>query len=166
MVFIGIDPGKKGGVAILRDDKVVLSLNRMPSTDLETSRIFSECVSGTSNVHAMLERVHSRPGQSSVATFTFGTGYGFLKGCLSSFKISYDEVLPKKWQKCFNVSPRKKGESRTQFKDRLRGIASSLFPQETVWEKTLDEQRSVCDALLIAEYCRRLYLTGPSEIED
>jgi hypothetical protein len=45
--------------------------------------------------------------------FTFGRSYGFLRGCLVSLKIPFDEVTPVIWQRSLAIPPRKTGESRT-----------------------------------------------------
>jgi hypothetical protein len=83
--------------------------------------------------------------------FKFGMGYGALRMALTALEIKYEEVPPQKWQKELGIVTRnKERESHTQFKNRLKAKAQQLFP-------TMDVTLKTCDALLIAEFCRRTY---------
>ncbi len=86
------------------------------------------------------------------AMFNFGACYGALQMALvASFGQERSlTVTPRAWQGGLGISPRKKSESTTDWKNRLKSVAQSLFPDTQVTLKT-------ADALLIAEYCRRLY---------
>ena len=69
MFYIGIDPGVNGGCAIL-DDDMGLTVHRCPKdvkgmSEALYSFQFEEC-------YAVIEKVHSFPGQGVVSTFTFG----------------------------------------------------------------------------------------------
>ena len=152
MAYIGIDPGKSGGIAVIQGSKV--ECFRMPNTEKDGWSLFAENKEG--RVFAVIEKVHSMPGQGVKSMFSFGQNYGFLRGCLTAAQIPFEEITPQAWQKKLGVVGRKKGEPKPQLKERLRQKAQQLFPQEEVWERTLGEQRAVCDALLIAEYCRRI----------
>lgn len=156
MIYIGVDPGKSGGMAVIHWDRIEL-LPFTKATEKEIWKFFSRAINPTAGMKCLIEKVHAMPGQGVTSMFTFGQGYGFLRGCLTAATIPYEEVQPRAWQKALKIKPRdsKGGESKNQFKDRLRGKAQQLFPQESVWERTLGEQRAVCDALLIAEFCRR-----------
>jgi len=88
------------------------------------------------------------PKQGVSSTFKFGRGYGFLRGCLVALGIPFEDVTPQTWMRALNVPPRRKNETKAQFKQRLRGVAQQLFPSEKITLAT-------ADALLIAEYCRR-----------
>ena len=85
---------------------------------------------------------------NGAAMFRFGRSTGFLHGCLVAAGIPYQEIRPVAWQRAVGLVPRKKGESKSQWKGRIKQHAQRLFPRLTV---TL----SICDALLIAEACRR-----------
>ena len=67
---------------------------------------------------------------------------------LTAAGIPFEEVTPVVWQRGLGIPVRKKDESRSQFKGRLKAKAQQLFPQVKVTLKT-------ADALLISEYCRR-----------
>jgi hypothetical protein len=149
--YIGIDPGKNGGLAYIVGTTV--GYDEMYDTDLETWAWLDGV--DNSNTFAMIEKVHAMPKQGVTSTFTFGVGYGKLLMALCAAGIAYEEVTPRTWQKGLGIKPRGKTETKPKFKNRLRKKAQQLFPQEKVWQRTLGEQRAVCDALLIAEYNRR-----------
>ena len=154
MFYMGIDPGQSGGIAILRavgnrqwSDGRDCRLYPMPTTEADVWDVFLK------NCHtkmAVIERVHSMPGQGVASTFKFGMGYGGLRMALVASSIPFDEVTPRTWQKAVGTSPKKSTESKTRFKNRIKQKAQQLFPKENVTLKT-------CDALLIALYCRRTY---------
>jgi len=146
--YIGIDPGQKGGIAILGPDDYVL-LFEMPDTEARIWNVISVC--NGMDAFGYVELVHSMPGQGVSSTFKFGVGYGGLKMALMAAGIPREDVTPRTWQKAFGISPRdKKGnESKDAFKKRLLAKAEQLFP--TVTHINL----KTCDALLIAEYGRR-----------
>lgn len=97
---------------------------------------------------AVLEKVSSRPAQGVASTFAFGMSYGACRMALAAAAIPYEEVTPSKWQKEMGIANKGNGESRTQFKGRLRARAQLLFPREQITLAT-------ADALLLAEYARR-----------
>jgi Holliday junction resolvasome RuvABC endonuclease subunit len=145
MMYVGIDPGSSsGGIAIIQWNRSVEYLRAMP----ETERDIWDLIDNVHFGYAVIEKVHSMPGQGVVSTFKFGRNYGFLRGCLVAAEIPFEEVLPSKWQRGLSIPPRAKIESKSQWKDRLKGIAQQMFPSTNITLKT-------ADALLIAEFCRR-----------
>lgn len=153
--YMGIDPGKSGGISVIDTEKGV-EYQPMPST---RGDIWRQIDCGVDTIQfCCIEKVWSFPGQGVTSAFTFGKGYGELLGFLTAADIPSEEIPPRKWQKEFGIKPRdKKKETQPQFKERLRGMCQQLFPNLSVWEETLTKQRSVCDAILIAEYCRRIH---------
>lgn len=87
---------------------------------------------------------------SAHTMFQFGVGYGLLRMALIAAGIPFEEVLPRKWQGGLGISPRKKTEGKTEWKNRLKARAQQLFPATKVTLAT-------SDALLLAEYARRFY---------
>lgn len=144
MYYLGIDPGQNGGIVLLDERGRVARAEKMPATEAD---IWNAIPDGMEHdVTAMLEKVHSMPGQGVASTFKFGMGYGGLRMALIASSVPFDDVTPQKWQKALGIVPRKPSESKTAFKNRLKSRSQILFPREKV---TL----SVCDALLIAHYC-------------
>lgn len=159
--YVGVDPGKDGGISIIEGDEV----KAIPLPDTEWNRcwLIRDLLNTSEKKHALLhvciERVHSRPRQSAQSGFTFGRGVGLLMGAFYTMNVSCIEVLPKTWQKDLPISPRKKNEPTYKWKKRLLEVAQKLFPSLENWEKgvTMREKLAVADSLLIANYCRRIY---------
>lgn len=153
MIVLGIDPGASGGIAWHdRGDSPCATQTmhgeKMPATERDVAQFLAECAAEKS--FAYIEKVHSMPSQGVSSTFKFGQNYGFLRGCLVSLQIPFDEVTPQKWQKEFGlVFPKKLGLSPTEKKNKHKAKAQQLFPHLKVTHAT-------ADALLIAEYGRRL----------
>lgn len=78
--------------------------------------------------------------------FKFGASTGGLRMALIASGVIFDEIPPKQWQKFVGVIGTK-GETKTQFKNRLKAKAQQLFPEQRVTLAT-------ADALLIAYYCK------------
>lgn len=171
-IYIGVDPGKTGGlVALLRHSTTV---TQMPTTERDTWEWFKQVVGGSQRVVAVIELVGGYMGKGTEAPgsamFKFGRGYGNLTGFMTATeRISYEEVPPHVWQRALGIPPRKKGnrrpvvnkkgktvvkmvggESKSQWKNRLKAKAQQLFPSVEVTLAT-------ADALLIALYCKRKY---------
>ena len=144
-VYMGIDPGKSGGIALLFDNEVIAT--KMPETPADVLDWIRE---SASNCVAVIEQVggYTGEGQPGSAMFNFGRGVGHLEMALLTCKIPTESVPPRKWQKALGISAKKKTETKTQWKNRLKSVAQRLFPSITVTLAT-------SDALLIAEYCKR-----------
>jgi crossover junction endodeoxyribonuclease RuvC len=137
--IIGIDPGKNGGIAVFADG--VMQAWAMPDTEADVAELLWDF--GRGKAFALLEKVHSMPKQGVKSTFTFGRGYGFLRGVLTAQRTPFDDVAPSTWQK--SLSCLTKGD-----KNVTKQKAQQLFPDLHITHK-------VADAILICEYCRRTY---------
>lgn len=144
--YIGIDPGKSGGLAVIYGKE--LHAAPMPDTEHEVFRWIRRWCSISFDSFCLIESVHSFPKQGVASSFTFGQGYGFLRGCLTSLAIPFEAVAPRTWQQKMAVGNREKSELKTAWKKRLKGAAERLFPQATITLET-------ADAILLAECCRR-----------
>lgn len=144
--YIGIDPGKNGGIAIMREDGEVLCVEKMPPTPHDLLSFLEEF---KNDCICILERVGGMPGNGGSAMFNFGKGYGHIQMALIALGIPCEEVTPNKWEKSFQLGSCGK-YSKTEWKNRLKSKAQQLFPK--LGKKiTL----ATCDALLICEYGRR-----------
>ena len=94
-------------------------------------------------IHAVIESVHSFPGQGVASTFKFGMNYGQWLGILAGNKIPYTQVTPQMWQKHFGSMPKEKKDR----KNHLKHLSQQRYPHTKVTLKT-------ADAILLAEYCR------------
>jgi len=167
--YIGIDPGKSGGLVLLANGAPAVDISPMPSTERDVWNWFRDRYNYAcdDSFYAVIEKVHAMPGygpicpackrqrnQGVASTFKFGVGYGGLRMALIGIGIPFEEVTPQRWQKDLAIPPKKKEESRTEFKNRLKAMAQQLFPGEHVTLATTD-------ALLIGEYCRRKHRGNP-----
>ena len=147
IIYIGIDPGLSGGIAILNQDGSVKEVVAMPDTPRD---IYEFLFSYKEDSRCVLEDVgHGMPGQSSKATATFARHNGHLEMALLALGIPTEKVTPQKWIKVYQLK-KKKEQDKNEWKNVLKAKAQSLFPQlgKKVTLKT-------CDALLIAEYASR-----------
>lgn len=140
MTFIGIDPGKSGGIAAVSDDGQSTVAYKMPETEKDIWILLSS-IKAEGPCFCLIERVHSMPGQGVSSVFTFGMGYGALRMALVGLSIPFETVNPQAWQKGLGCLT--KGD-----KNVSKARAQQLFPQIKV-------NHYVADALLIAEFCRR-----------
>jgi hypothetical protein len=146
MVFLGVDPGVSGGLAFVRDDGHVIGVHKMPENERELLDLLKMHVRGDTgvSVRAVLERVHSSPQMGKASVFTFGKGYGALRMGLVAAGIPFDEPTPQSWQKA--LSCRTQGDKAVS-----KARAHELFPTAHVTNWS-------AEALLLAEYCRRVQL--------
>lgn len=152
-VIIGVDPGLDGGFAALTDGGVVLRV--MPTLAVGTKRaideqalvhLFLDFQPGQTMV--FLESVGARPGQGVTSMFSFGLGFGVIRGVLAGLGFPYELVRPQEWQREMLTGQPKGSEYAT---------ASRLWPN-TSWTATPRCSRphsGLVDAALIAEYGRR-----------
>lgn len=136
--FIGIDPGKAGGIAFIPENGNAWA-HSMPDTDQDVLELLQSA--SEHKCHAVIERVGPMPKQGVVSVFTFGLGYGALGMALLASKIPFERVSPSVWQKSLGCLT--KGD-----KNVSKRKAQELFPNIRV-------THCIADALLIAEYARR-----------
>jgi Holliday junction resolvasome RuvABC endonuclease subunit len=142
MITIGIDPGKNGGIAVI-DEKGDAYADKMPETLQDLFELLnSYSVGYDGNCHAFIEQVHSSPQMGVKSAFTFGNGFGHLEMALTACGIPFERIRPQTWQKALGCMT--KGD-----KNVSKRRAQELFP-------TLKITHSTADALLIAEYGRRI----------
>lgn len=143
MTYIGIDPGKKGGFAILYDGGRAIA---KPWDERE----FMSCMKDASEILcvACLEHVSAMPGQGVTSMFSFGQGFGFIQGVLCAYNIPFELVRPQKWKKEFSV---------TGDKNSSIAVCKRLFPDVNLLptERCRKEHDGMAEALLMAEYARR-----------
>lgn len=151
-LILGIDPGMSGGLAVLPVDTSVepMAIKFGDLTEREIADLFWKTfLDSGEQVFAYIERVHSMPKQGVASSFKFGMNYGFLRGCLVTVGIPFEELTPQRWQKLMGCMT--KGD-----KNVSKARAQQLFPKMKI-------THAVADALLIA-YCGRRITNGlPAE---
>lgn len=152
MIYIGIDPGKNGGIACIQkvDGEQIIEI--APYSDENIIGLLNKCdlvadISGE-EIRCVLEKVNAMPGQGVVSMFNFGQNYGFIQGVLKAYNIPFELVPPAKWKKEFSV---------TSDKNTSIEVAKRLFPNVNLkaTERCKKDHDGMAEALLIAEYCRR-----------
>lgn len=135
--FIGCDPGKSGGIAIVRNETAIAY--NMPATERDLWDLVSDLVNiNDGDVEACIEKVHAMPKQGVTSTFTFGMGYGGLRMALIAAKIPFRDVTPQAWQKAMGCMT--KGD-----KNVSKAKAQQFFPCIRV-------THAIADALLMAKW--------------
>jgi len=157
MIFIGVDPGRSGAMAVVNGRGQVLHIVKNNSTERDLWQSLCDWAALTPRSYAVIESVHSMPKQGVASSFKFGVSYGFLRGLLIASGIRFTEVSPVKWQTAMRC--RTKGD-----KNVSKARAQQLFPR-------LHIVHANADALLLAEYARTnwaaaLLTTSPPELES
>ena len=157
-VFIGIDPGKDGALAILgyRETPILIPfseteyVNQLRRLDPYSQGLFVELNKTVRVVDpfCVVEHVNAMPGQGVTSCFSFGRNFGFILGLLTAFRIPYELVRPQKWKKEFSC---------TSDKNTSIEVAQRLFPGIDLRRtpKCQKPHDGICEALLMAEYGRR-----------
>lgn len=142
MTIMGIDPGVSGGIALIDLDGVVKGYMKMPETLGDLATLFKEMKG--KDIKCYLEKIGSMPGDKKFFTriAKLHRHFGQLQMGISMAGIPFEEVVPKKWQT--KLSCLTKGNKKVS-----KEKAQKLFPQCKV-------THAVADALLIAEYGRRI----------
>lgn len=101
--YIGIDPGKNGGIVVLWKDNT-LSTSTIPiiNDDIDVQQLvrYFQIFNGIEDeCTVVLENVHSIYGTSAKSNFTFGKVNGVLQTLIEVHNLPYIKVSPKKWQK-------------------------------------------------------------------
>lgn len=146
MIYIGIDPGKKGAMAVIFDgmDETVL----VPFDEKAYAETLCGCKARGNSVKACLEHVTAMPGQGVTSMFHFGENFGYIKGLLEAFEIPYELVRPQKWKKEFSIT----GEKNSSIE-----VCKRLFPDVDLRrsDRCRKDDDGLAEALLMAEYARR-----------
>ena len=103
--YVGIDPGATGALAVISD----FSEEVYPFKDTTEQELADIIVKACSreNTTVFLEKVASMPGNAANAMFTFGRGYGFLRGVMVANKIAFFDVPPQTWQNTLKLKTEK-----------------------------------------------------------
>ena len=96
-IYIGIDPGAKGGIGIING-------NRVQTIPYANQALLEVCQLFQGKSFVTVEKVHAMPGQGVTSMFTFGRNYGYILGVLEAFQMEYATVEPRAWKKYFDVT--------------------------------------------------------------
>lgn len=150
MIYIGIDPGKNGGIAIMKTlANKIEQVGVKCYSDEDLLGILADAEKYIQKV-CYLEHVHAMPKQGVSSTFNFGMNFGFIQGVLKAYGIPYELVTPQKWKKEFSC---------TSDKNTSIEVCKRLFPNVNLkaTDRCKKDHDGMAEALLIAEYGRRHY---------
>ena len=151
-LYLGIDPGSKGGICWLGSDGLI-AVRSMPKTfkgriDLVA---FIPREAGERRI-AYMELVSSF-GQGSKSAFTFGKWVAAAECALIADRgWDYVYVVPQEWQAGVGFVSKAKGKDR---KRELRDYALAAYPEHVPRRTKPALTLEVADSFLIASYCMK-----------
>lgn len=145
-IFIGIDPGKNGGIAYIDTAENISGTE--PYSDKALIDLCRGILCGSYKAVCCLEKVGAMPGQGVVSMFNFGQSVGYIKGVLEAYRIPYQEITPQKWKREFGL---------TSNKAKSVEVCRKLFPDVDflATPRCKKPHDGMAEALLMAEYARR-----------
>lgn len=148
--IVGIDPGKHGGLALLRDSYVDVSPMPLLAADLDLSAI-RDWVRGVDLV--VIELVQSFPKMARVASVSLGRQFGLLEGICYTLNVPYVIVRSQAWKKLILSGYKTKGLTDREKKQISVKYCQRRFPN-IGWKKTDD---GPADALCLALYGQQVF---------
>lgn len=154
MIYIGIDPGKSGALAVihtLKDCTKVRTVTFDEDAYAEELRKVAQFIELSGDeAFAVVEKVSAMPGQGCVSMFSFGQNFGFIQGLLKSLRIPFDLVRPQTWKSAMGC----KSDKTTSIE-----VCKRLFPNVSLkrTEKCKVDDDGLAESLLLAEFGRRLH---------
>lgn len=171
MIYVGIDPGLDGGVAIKRPSGIETAImptiitkkagkdKRVISHDglKDIFEVFKseECFAAIEEQQSMSKG--GKP-QGVTSMVTLGVGFGALLQTLTDFDIDFVRVNPQDWQKEFGIA---NGDTKAQALEVCQDLFQNLNLLGT--KKSRVPHKGIIDAVLIMQYGIRRYKNGRKE---
>ncbi len=155
---VGIDPGLRGGVAAIDPAGAVVGLWPMPVAGGEVHAAgladllrSLRCLDSHQDVgRVCLEKVSAMPKQGVSSTFSFGTGWGMVRGVCAALAIPVVLVPPTVWKKQVLLGLPHDKAGAVQFCASRWPTADLVLPGCRV------PHDGLADALCLASYARHL----------
>lgn len=159
MIICGIDPGLKGGIAIIDGNKAFAYPIPISGKDINVSALVETLRSHKVEL-VICELVHSMPAfgkdgkrtQGIASAFTFGKGYGMVLGAVMGAGIPLELVTPQKWKGSVLSGTAKDKEAAIDFCTRRYPQVNLILP------RCRKQHDGMADALCIAHYGLLIYL--------
>lgn len=144
MIYIGVDPGKKGGFGAIEE----VGIQVKPWDNALFIEYCRDIYRAGTKAVACVEKVGAMPGQGVTSMFSFGKSAGFIEGVLQAYGIPYQLITPQKWKKEFSLGHSKE-DSVT--------VCKRLFPSVKLLptDRCKKESDGMAEALLMALYAQR-----------
>ena len=147
MMYMGIDPGKAGALALINDKRQIICLEGFNRDE------YMACMRDAAGLEDMiaaccLEQVGAMPGNGGKSMFSFGENFGWIQGVLDSFNVRYQLIPPKRWKHEFGLD---------SDKNKSIEVCKHLFPEVSLKRSpgSRKDDDGLAEALLMAEYARR-----------
>lgn len=152
-LFLGVDPGQRGAIAVLDSAGMVELLADLPCisdkslTWIDGSALQSMLLGAIRGrqCQALVERVSAMPKQGVASSFSFGVGFGSILGVLQAMHLPIAFVTPNVWKRNYGLDSDKRA---ALHKARLMHPTAELH---------LAKHDGRAEALLIAEFSRRVF---------
>ena len=150
-IYIGIDPGKNGALAMIRESKGVSLIDFDLKAYIDLLSYFKSSIKSY-DMFIGIERVHAMPGEGVKSSFSFGERVGELKGIISTlgFDTNTEWILPQTWQKHINTDS-------NRGKKAIADSLLSLYPSADLYGPRGGLKDGRSDALGIANYIHQKY---------
>ena len=149
MIYVGVDPGAKGGYAVISKSETGQAVFAYPWDDTFFVMEMNALLRTGNGIMAAVEKVGARPGQGTVSMFNFGKSAGYIEGVLSALGIPYQLVPPAKWKKEFSLI----GKDKKASIETCRKLFPELDLKRT--ERCRTDSDGKAESVLLAEYARR-----------
>ena len=176
IIFVGVDPGISGAIAILNPEinevrffdaptlEVVVNKKRKNVLDAYAMvRILRDinvqAAVANVEVSVAIEKVQAMPGggersMGATSAFSFGMGFGLWLGILAALEIPHQQVHPATWKSRVMSGMGKE-------KDASRQVAMQHYPRAAK-DLNLKKHHGRADALLLARYAWLTYGGQPA----
>jgi crossover junction endodeoxyribonuclease RuvC len=152
MLYIGIDPGQKGGLCLIDEKKKPLKYSVMPNTvkgivDWFVDVYEEYCEQKSLQVTIISEKAQPMPKQGVTSAFTYGQHYGIFETLAAAMCLPFIEVRPAAWKKSLGLNSEKTNSIK---------LCKQLFPSANLipTPKSRKDHDGIAEALLIAEWGR------------
>jgi len=150
--YIGIDPGKSGGlVAIISDHTVETTPMLLAGKDIDIARttkwIHTHSIRDSTVV--CIEKVHAMPGQGVTSMFKFGFVTGVMHGIISALELPLFLVTPQTWKNKILQGTKKDKAAAVDYCRRVYPRISLLATK-----RSRVPHSGMADALCIARYAQ------------
>lgn len=149
--IMGLDPGVSGAVSFyFPAHSENIAIYDMPSFGKEVNcHELTALIKQYCPTMAIIEAVHSFPGQGVSSSFNFGCSYGMIRGVVAACGIPTHLVQPQRWKKYFSL---------TKDKDLSRRLAAMTWPECNMFNRKKDDGRA--EAALLALYGAKVVIVG------
>jgi len=134
MIYIAIDPGKSGAVAVAVNGNIE-AVDKCPDTVADMANLMRNHKTNFPDAKVVIEKVHAMPGQGVTSMFTFGQNLGQWEGILASLNMPCLAISPQKWQKMIGTMAKEKADRKRQIKDwaqKMTGLPITLYAADAV----------------------------------